>query len=319
VNRKATCLGVAFIYLLLGLGFAACFLLRFPTSPGYALPEASSRIKYALGGGFLAALPALFALSWLREAWLRVRERAQLARASEGGLPADGEWGVFYGPIHRDGPPLTAPLTRRDCLLYRYCVSHVEIEKSFGGHVLTNEQRSTTSSGENNIVDAEGFALTPSTVHTAGGPVKLLTQVTAEFTPTVLSFDEVVENYKAYAATTTLRSRDPRQDAEGVIRYDLGTGELNPKSARRMLIQEHVLQHGDNVVVFGKYSAARGGIVRDPHGPRETRLRKGSIDALKKGLALSAIGNVALAVFFCAVAAAGAWVFFAFGPTDIWN
>jgi hypothetical protein len=60
-------------------------------------------------------------------------------------------------------------------------------------------------------------------------------------------------------------------------------------------------------------------IAHDPNIPSDTRLRKGSLQALKRKLVLDAIGCVVVAIFWCSVTAAGTWVFFRFGPTEIWN
>ena len=85
------------------------------------------------------------------------------------------------------------------------------------------------------------------------------------------------------------------------------------------MIKEHIVQHGDSVVVFGKYSAELGGIVHDPESVWDTRLRKGTLESLKAGLPRGAMGFVLRAVAWGAVAAVGAWVFFGFGPSHIWD
>ena len=321
---KIACVAWLVIYVLLVLGFAAWFFLQFPALPtaSPALPEDSFRIKVSLIAGCLVALPALFALSMLYTGWQRLQERAQLARASEGGLPADGKQGVFYGPIYRNGPPLIAPLSRRSCLLYRYEVSHIETRSNFG------KNRTSDVTITDTIVDAEGFALTPSAIQTSGGPIKLLTLVKPEFRPDRFSFAQVDENYKVYMTNTRLMGcgsvdanrsllQSLLKDTDGAIRYDLGTGMLD--STKSLLIKEHIIQHGDEVVVFGKYSAATGGIVYDPDSIWDTRLRKGSLGSLKKGLALNAFGYLLGAAAWCAVTMAGTWVFFRFGPSSIWG
>jgi len=321
---KTTCITWIALYIILALGCTVWFFLRFPASPANPtyLPETAFRIKVALVGGFLTALPALFTLSMLYTGWLRVQERARLSVASEGGLPEDGKQGVFYGPIHCDGPPLKAPLSRRECLLYRYEITHIKSRSQFGKNRVSDDTITDT------VVDAEGFALTPSTIRTVRGPVKLLTLVKPEFKPDCFSLDQISENYKAYAATARLKrcgslemhpslQKSLHNDADGAIRYDLGTGELDPANA--LLIKEHIVQHGDTVVVFGKYSAARGGIVYDPDSVGDTRLRKGSLDSLKKSLAMNALGYVLGAIAWCVAAATGIWVFFRFGPSHIWD
>ena len=323
---KAACLTWLAVYVLLATGLAAWFLVRFPAWPTVppSLPDAAFRIKASIGGGLLIGLPALAAFSMLHSSWARMQERAGLARAAEGGLPADGKRGAFYGPIHHDGPALVAPLSRRECLLYRYEVSHIQTRNRFGSN------RTSDVAVTDSIVDAEGFALTPSTIHTAGGPVKLLTLARLEFKPDSLRFGAVAENYKDYVATAPLKGtgtldahdtllRFLLEPSDAGVRYDLGTGGLSGDVAYS--IKEHVVQHGDNVVVFGTYSAAKGGIVSDPDDiePVGVRLRRGSVQSLKRGLAIQALQSVFGAMALSAVAAGAVWVFFRFGPSHIWD
>jgi hypothetical protein len=67
------------------------------------------------------------------------------------------------------GPPLTAPISRRECLLYRYQVSHLESRKE------VRSSKFAPSAPPDRVVAAEGFAMTPSTIYAASGSAKLLT------------------------------------------------------------------------------------------------------------------------------------------------
>ena len=323
---KAASLTWLAVYVLVAIGLAAWFFVRFPAWPTAppSLPDAAFRIKAAIGAGLLVGLPALAAFSMLHSSWARLQERADVARAAAGGRPADGKRSAFYGQIHRDGPALVAPLSRRECLLYRYEVSHIQTRSRFGSN------RTSGVTVTDSIVDAEGFALTPSTIHTAGGAVKLLTLAKLEFVPDSLRFEAIAENYKDYVATAPLKGtgtldahdrllRSLLRPSDAGVRYDLGTGELSGDVA--YLIKEHIVQHGDHVAVFGVYSAARGGIVSDPESiePIDVRLRRGSLESLKRGLAIHAAQSLFGAMALCAVAAGGVWVFFRFGPSHIWN
>lgn len=307
------------LYILLAIGFTVWFFQFFPTaSPGDALPEASFRIKKALIGGFVIAIPAWLVLCQLSGVWLRVQERQQLVQASKGHFLADGERGVFYGQIQRDGPPLTAPLSQRNCLLYRYTVTHNESRPS--------RLKSNDSSNDSTVYDAEGFALTPSTIHTASGSLKLLTPVTPKFKADHIPADQAIENYKKFLTATTLQGAGSldmfpslkssiMNKTEGAIRYDLGTGQLDPTD--QLYIQEHIVQDGETVAVFGKYSASLGGIVFDPVG-YEVFLYKGTLESMKKDLLRGAKWYAFGAIVLCVVTAVGAWVFFKYGPLHIW-
>jgi len=70
------------------------------------------------------------------------------------------------------------------------------------------------------------------------------------------------------------------------------------------------------VCVFGTYSAVKGGIVSNPDSPEliPTRLRKGSLESLSRGLERGALGYVLGAVAWAAVAAGAAWALLRFGP-----
>ena len=267
----------------------------------------------------MVAIPAWLVLCQLSGVWLRIQDRAKLTEASKGHFIADGERGVFYGQIHRDGPPLTAPLSKRDCLLYRYEITHTESRPS--------RLKSTDSSNDSKIYDAEGFALTPSTIHTASGSLKLLTMVTPKFKADRIPSDQAVENYREYLTTATLQGAGGLDmypslkssiisDTSGAIRYDLGTGQLNPTD--QLYIQEHIVQDGETVAVFGKYSAVVSGIVFDKVGCA-VLLYKGSLESMQKDLMRGAKWYAFGAIVLCMVTAIGVWVFFKYGPSHIWS
>jgi hypothetical protein len=184
---------------------------------------------------------------------------------------------------------------------------------------------SSPSAPPEQVVDAEGFALTPSTIYTASGSVKLLTFAALEFKPERFTPDEVRGNLEAHLAGARISGTGPLdadyralqavlKDTDGAIRYDRGPGRLDPGHAH--LITEHVVQDDDYVCVFGKYSAEKRGIVSDPDAPMliPTRLRKGSIQSLSRGLTRGAIGYVLGAVAWAAVAVGAGWAFLRFGP-----
>ena len=314
---KIGCGGWFVVYLVLAAGLTAFFNQRFPGAA--ELASDAPRLELVAGAGLVGGLFVLFAFSMFASAWAVLREQGQLDRAWEGTLPADGGHGVFYGPIHRDGPPLTAPASGRQCLLYRYQVTHVEP----GQRVRRGE---TASNQTRTVVDAEGFALTPSTISTASGSLKLLTIVEPEFEPERFTLDQVRGNLEAYLARTTLTGSGSLdtdlpaaerllKDTDGAVRYDRGTARFDP--ARSYTVTEHVVQGDDYVCAFGTYSAEQGGIVSDP-GSAEVipaRLRKGPIESVSRGLARGAVWRALGGAAWLAAAAAGAWAFLRYGPS----
>ena len=317
---KRSCLTWAVVYIVLALGLLAWFSagVREPVSD-ISPPPASmpSRFWLSLGGAVIGALLALFASSMMVSAVTRLKERFHLHQASEGRRPRDGGRGVFFGRILREGPCLTAPVSGRECLLYRYRITHSESRRSTGRG---------PSPPDRTVTDAEGFALTPSVIQTAAGLVKLRAFVTPEFRADRFTMGEVGRNVDAYLEAATFRGvgnleEDHRalqailKNGDGAIRYDRGTGKIDPGVAH--WIEEHIVRNGDEVCVFGKFSTAEGAIVPDPDSPTlmPTRLRRGSLEFLSRRLALSAVGYALGALGWGALAAGWAVAFPVFGPT----
>jgi len=317
---KKSCLTWVVVYVLLALGLWAWFSVsvREPVSD-ISPPPASmpSRVWLVIGGALVGALPGLFAVSMIASAATRLKERGQLRKGAEGRRPPDGERGVFFGRILREGPSLTAPVSGRECLLYRVRITHSESRRSTGRG---------PSPPDRTVTDAEGFALTPSVIQTATGLVKLRSFVKPEFKADRFTMSEAGKNVDAYLAAATFRGSGNLEDdhralqailknGDGAIRYDRGTGKLDPGVAHR--IEEHIVRNGDEVCVFGKFSAAEAAVVPDPDSPMPmpTRLRRGSLEVLSRRLVLNAIGYALGAAAWAALAAAWAFAFPIFGPS----
>jgi len=314
---KLGCGAWILVWAVVAAGLTLFFNQRFPGAD--ALASDTPRLRLVIGAGLLGGLFVVFGLSTFASAWAMLREQGQLDRAWEGKLPADGAHGAFYGPIRRDGPPLAAPVTGRECLLYRYQVTHEE-------QGLRMRRGGSTTSETRTVVDAEGFALTPSTIATASGSLKLLTIVQPEFTPERFNLDEVREKLGAYLAgarltgTGSLDADLPAaerllKDTGGAVRYDRGSARFDP--GKSYTVTEHVVQTDDYVCAFGTYSAEKGGVVADA-GSAEVipaRLRKGPIESVSRGLGLGAAWRVVGGVAWIAAAVAGAWAFLRYGPS----
>jgi hypothetical protein len=175
----------------------------------------------------------------------------------------------FVGHMVARGEPLTAPLSKRECLLYRYEASH-----SSGGK------------SSSKVTDAEGYGLAPAAIETPAGIVELRAYLDLEFSPDMLENELARERLRTHQGTATLYQpsldlmRNYREsqtyllDDDGSICYDHGSQGSAEHSTR---FEEHVVQHGDEIVVFGLYSAVRGAVIPNPESEvlHRARLRKG--------------------------------------------
>lgn len=300
---KKWCLASFVVYAIMAVALATWFFVHFPEAPPNVsprLPPLPLRAAGAAGWALVCAIPAFLGLAGLDGIRTRLCERAKMVAAARGERPRDGVVQPFVGHMVARGEPLTAPLSKRECLLYRYEASH-----SSGGK------------SSSKVTDAEGYALAPSSIETPAGVVELRAYLDLEFSPDTLEDEPSRERLSAYQRTATLyqptvdlmrnyrESQSYLLDDDGAIRYDHGSQDSAAKSTR---FEEHVVQHGNEVVVFGLYSAARGAIVPDPKSEvmHRARLRKGNINQVARDLAFQAVFSGAVGVAFLAGAA---WLF----------
>ena len=161
------------------------------------------------------------------------------------------------------------------------------------------------------MTDAEGYALAPASIKTKAGLVVIRAYLELEFLPDVLDDEPSRERLSAYQRTAKLyqpsldlmrnyhESQSYTLDDDGAIRYDHGSQDSAAESTR---FEEHVVQHGDEVVVFGLYSAARGAIVPDPENEalNRARLLMGKVNQVARRLASQAVFSGTLGVAFLA-------------------
>lgn len=297
------CLAWFAVYAIVAAALAVWFFVYFPeAAPSVSprLPPFPLRAAGAAGWGLVCAIPAFLGIACFDGIRIRLRERAQLMAAAGGQLPRDGVVQPFVGRMVARGESLTAPLSNRECLLYHYEASH-----SSGGK------------SSSKVTDAEGYALAPSSIKTPVGLVKLYAYLDLEFSPDTFEDEPARERLNAYQRTATLyqptvnlmrnyrESQSYLLDDDGAIRYDHGSQDSAKHSTR---FGEHIVKHGDEVVVFGLYSAARGAIVPDPQSEvmHRARLHIGNINQVARGLAFQALVSGAVGVAFLA----GAWWLF---------
>lgn len=300
LGLKRNCLVLVGVYFLLASALGLWFLICFPEAPPNVsprLPPLPYRIILAFGAGLIGAIPGILVLGFLDGMRTRLKERASVLKATAGSIPADGRYQTFYGRILATGPMLTAPLSGRTCLLYQYKVT-----------------KGTDTRGSMEVTYAEGYALTPSYLESPSGRILLNAYMEPEFPADRIDMDEGRKRIGAYlsaAKTVSLSTwglkenyRKIREhlwgDSDGTIRFDSG---LPDRAVEATNFSEQIVQHGDEVAVFGFYSAAQGGIVPDPDEEilHMARLRKGSLSQLAGGFVRQAMVSASAAIFFAAI------------------
>ncbi len=299
------CLPWIFGFLGLALGLGVWFALRFPEAPAGtspSLPPLPYRFALAFGADLIGAVPGILALMGFDGVRTRMRERSALLRAAGPKVPIDGAYQPFFGRVGSERPSLVAPLSGRECLLYSY--------------------EATESAGRGSTVKAvEGFAMTPSHLDTVNGRVCLMAYMELDFKADSLDADPARERLRAYLPTADLfkpsldlgRTLAETQkhvlDDDGSIRYDTG---LPDAAETATWFHERVVQDGDEVAVFGMYSARRQAIVPDPAAeiPHRARLRKGSLPRLARGFVGQAVASGLVGLLFAAGLGFWIWLFF---------
>lgn len=308
----ATCLPLLGIYFGLALALWVWFSIGFPEAPPNTsprLPPLPYRLALALGAGLIGAFPGALALAGFDGVRSRLLERARLLRAAGATVPVDGAFQPFFGRIVASGPMLVAPLSGRECLLYHYKAYH----SSGGSHSTT-------------VTDAEGYALTPSHLDTIAGRVHLLSYLEPDFGEESLDAKSARARLRNYLPTVELfrpsldLARNFREaaaqllDDDGTIRSDQGHPDASESASG---FSEQIVQHGDEVAVFGMYSAARQAVVPDPAGfiTHEARVRKGSLARISRGFAWQAVASGVVGTLFGTALAWWIYAFFRFAPS----
>lgn len=311
---KRSCLMWVGLYFLLAFALGLWFLIDFPK----ALPNVSPRLPplpfraiMAFGAGFIGAIPGVIVLGMLDGVRTSLKERASLLKTSTKTAPADGLYQTFRGRILATGPMLVAPLTGRECLLYRYKAFH-----------------NTGGKSNSEITHAEGYALTPSYLETPYGQIRLYAFMELEFVGESVDSDTARKRLAAFLPTVELfkpswdlmalyqETQNHLLDSDGTIRFDKG----QPNAAETATdFREEIVQHGNEVAVFGLYSAARGGIVPDPGEEilHRARLHKGSLSQITHEFFTKAVLGAFLAILFAAAFWGWIYLFFQKAATFI--
>ena len=222
----------------------------------------------ALFGGI--GLSSIAQVGWV---W---RDLHAFARAARREAPGDGQLVAAAGPMRPLGAPLTSPLGGEPCVAYEY-------------EVLSREK---VGQGKNATrpCDIAGFAMTAASIDTPHGGVRLLGfPLLDEFTQERRDSHERAEQY--FASTTFEAAQglgalklfsefdDALADDDGIVRKDFRLTS-GPIPFDRRLLNERVVEVGQQVCALGRYDANRRALV--PRGATLNRLWPGTLDAVRR-------------------------------------
>jgi hypothetical protein len=188
--------------------------------------------------------------------------------------------------------------------MYHYAATHVGSGKS-----------------ATRVTDAEGYALSPCAIDTTAGRVEVRAYLEPEFTADCVKDPAVRDRLTAHQRISTLtqpgldfaanyrEAKTHLLDDDGSIRFDHGVeGDLGQATR----FEEHILQDGDEMAIFGMYSAERRAIVPDPEHElvNMARVRKGSLRSLSRGFVWQAVGSGLAGTLFAAITAGAVWLVF---------
>ncbi|HVG22948.1 MAG TPA: hypothetical protein VND45_02240 [Thermoanaerobaculia bacterium] len=224
------------------------------------------------------------------------RERKMLVEAVAGTTLPDGKWIAISGPIHSMAP-LTAPLSGRDSVAYEYKISRSE--------------RVGRSSSD--VPYFEGKALTPSTIATRQGTVRLLAVPSfQDVEPENVPPSQALANAREYVMLTEFRMRsedknavdEESMDDDGQYRRDRRHSASDVALTEEFRYEEKRIGQGEQVCAFGLYSRQRGGFVPHPNWAHQMRLMRGDAAAVAAKLRTRMIRYFA-GVLLCSGAAYG--------------
>ena len=226
------------------------------------------------------------------------RNEEDLALLKQRGL-RDGERVLVCGTVRPEGPLLTAPFSRGECVGYHYTVTH----RTTHGKITT-------------WTDYEGYALAPFAIRSPMGDVKMLAEADKMLFYELRGEDlgDAYDRATAYLETTDFgetvtsvlggKSRT-RETVKGLgdFRVDKSIGEL-PKDLRSCDLAEKIIRPGEAVYAVGIYSAERGGLLADSNIMNTPfHVVRGDEKTLKRKTRLRLIGAAVCAGISLAVVA----------------
>lgn len=247
------------------------------------------QIWWASGGsGLCVSLAISYALAIATIS----KERAMLLGAMVGHPPQDGKWVAVSGTI-RSLNPLRAPISGVAAIAYKYEMYRME--------------RSGKSTSK--VTYYEGKALTPSTIASKQGAIRLLAVPTLDVPAENIESQIARANATQYVQATTFEKSSTQPfgtdkeaaDDDGMYRVDKRNSDREIEVAECKLEERHIKQ-GEMVCAFGLYSSQRGGLVPHPNWSKPARIMRGDANAVAGQLRKRMIRYSFGIIFFSAAA-----------------
>lgn len=245
---------------------------------GALVYERFPRTQPALIGGLAGGFFVWIALAYVAGIRTKGVEARQLRKAIEGGGLEDGQRVAVAGTVTGSIDFLESPITRKRCLAYEY---------------------KAVPPGNQQLGAWQGFALVPTMIHGPSGVVRILAAPELDFAGEDVGSREHMRNFREYIAKTTFTEHTGvdfkrdfahlkmiNADDDGRIRDDVHS--LDRTDVENMTLSEKTLAAGERVVAYGRYSAARGGLVPDDTDlVHSVKIVKGEADALLRKVSRS--------------------------------
>ena len=252
-----------------------------------------------VGGTILGgAIAAWFAVQFGRAAWKRLRERVAVGRADEVVRPQDGARVVVRGVLTSTSP-LTTPFSGRPAVAYGYKAWRRE---------QTGPSRKTTSE----VAYWWGEGSTPCTLLTPHGALEVRSRLELDLWSSLVDntpearagFDRFLAGVRPDVTKAGIVRPGFAWDTplDGTLRRDR-VRQPDPPPLADLFLHEWAVAPDEPVVLMGRYSAARGGLVHDERTGRPLRVLKGSVETVRSQLRQGAIGYGVAALLALGVAA----------------
>ena len=281
-----SCLRMLAVYIVLAVAIGLFVYHR--------LPMAGPAIWSGIIAGFFLwlTLAYVYAIPTQLRDWWRMRSGAPFR---------DGKRVAVIGTVHPASSSLYTPFTKTSCVAYQYKI--------------------TSLKGESPHDDYEGFAMTPSYVHTPQGQIKILAYPELDMKDEPVRGQEMKANAREFIDKTTFFSvreagikaaakelRELQADDDGSMRYDHRMDPVSELDDCRLT--ERILRTGDTICALGRYSEERKALVPDPSAAvHAATIRKGTPESFRRGALRKAFGS-AIGVVICGGLVTGAAVIF---------
>ncbi len=264
-NKQQVIKGILILVVEISVLFAFYYYLV-----GRLLPPPFSLILSTLGSLFMLISIGCFIQAKAKYFELRLMQRALATRNIIDFK--DGQKIVVFGQIlPNNGQSIVSPVTYEKCIFYNYDIYQWVLRRS--GKESRREKQS----------DYSGFYLTPSSINTSFGKIRLLAFPTLQgFEMKTYSYSDSTTNYYnnaySYIQSTKFEEfgtmgldklgkayqmiKEIFTDDDGYIRKDTKYS-ADPFDLKTRLLNEQYVKEGENVSLLGIWSEAKQGIITD--------------------------------------------------------